>query len=111
MLTWDGREDGEGGIVKGTASFPKAFLIGDAGGPTSLRPSGNAGVDSSSIPKYFTLEIPSEYQDIFLMMCSIAPGVKDLALARRIDIFCSFRLLLLSLLLLDYLSIKNQILH
>ena len=100
MFTWHGREDGEGGIIKGAASFPKAFLIGDAGGPTSLRPSGNAGVDPCSSSKYFTLEIPSEYQEIFLMMCSIAPGVKDLAVARRIDIFCSFRLLLLSLLLL-----------
>ena len=73
--------------MKGTASFPKAFLTEEGGGPTSLRPLGNAGVYPCSRLKYFTLEIPREYQEIFFMMCSIAPGVKDLAVARRIDIF------------------------
>ena len=111
MFTWCGREDGEGGIWKGVASFPREFLIAEGGGPTSLRPVGNAGVDPSSRLKYFTLEIPREYQEIFLMMCSIAPGVKDLAVARRIDIFGSLRLLLLSLLLLDNSSSQNQIYH
>tara|TARA_Y100000389_G_scaffold6251_2_gene5998 strand:- start:469 stop:768 length:300 start_codon:yes stop_codon:yes gene_type:complete len=90
VFAWGGREDGAGGIWKGVASFPKAFLIAEGGGPTSLRPLGNAGIVPSSRPKYFTLEIPREYQEIFLMMCSIAPGVKDLAVARRIDIFVVF---------------------
>jgi hypothetical protein len=88
VFTWGSSTiHGVGGTVKGTASFPKAFLIGEAGGPTSLRPWGKAGVDPSSISKYFTVDIPSGYHEIFLMMCSTAPGVKDLAVARRIDIF------------------------